>query len=65
MSNPPASGPAIPRTPARVAPIATYCAVRCGPATSMIAIIQTSSRPTDRSESVTELATSTHGLQAT
>ena len=31
----------------------------------MIAIIQTSSRPTDRSESVTELATSTHGLQAT
>src|SRR3989454_561375 len=64
IRRPPASGPRTPRTPASVAPIATYWAARAGPAISITTIIHTSSSPIPRSASVTELATSTQGLQA-
>src|SRR5207247_1826553 len=54
----------MPRTPARVAPIATYWAARAGPAMSITTTIHTRSSPTPTSASVTELATSTQGSQA-
>src|SRR5213078_1202460 len=64
ITRPPRSGPRTPRTPASVAPIATYWAARVGPAMSITTISHTTSRPIPTSASVTELATSSQGSQA-